>query len=83
MLRVFARHRHTAKLGSILTEQERTTNFATYGLDQIRYPVEIEDIPAIDEKLGMRINLYSFCDDGEGRHRGYGTDVFERTRDLL
>ncbi|KAF0138717.1 MAG: hypothetical protein FD143_3617, partial [Ignavibacteria bacterium] len=54
-------------------------------LDQIHYPVEVADIPAIEDKLGVGINVYSFFDDeGKGRYPLDATKkVFERTVDLL
>ena len=42
--------------------------FRIYGLDQIRYPVEVTDIDAIEEILHIQINIFSFYDD-EGRSR--------------
>ena len=59
--------------------------FGEYGLDQPIYPVEVADIPAIEDKLGVGINIYSFFDDeGKGRYPLYATEkVFERTVDLL
>ena len=42
--------------------------FGKYGLDQLNYPVEVANIPAIEDKLGIAINVYSFFDDeGKGR----------------
>jgi len=42
--------------------------FAQYELDEIDYPVGIADIPAIEDSLEVRINVFSFFDD-EGRAR--------------
>ena len=59
--------------------------FKTYNLDQLQYPVEVADIPAIEDKLGVGINVFSFFDDeGNGRYPLYATKkVFKRTIDLL
>ena len=42
--------------------------FGWRGLDQLQYPVDIADIPAIEKKLEVGFNVYSFYDD-EGRAR--------------
>ena len=42
--------------------------FAKYHLDQIQYPVEIEQIADIEDQLQLNINVFSFFDD-EGRAR--------------
>ena len=59
--------------------------FTEYGLDQLNYPVEHADFPAIEDKLGVGINVFSlFDDEGKGRYPLYATKkVFARTVDLL
>ena len=59
--------------------------FKQYGLDAIQYPVAIEDIPAIEDKLGVAINVFSFFDDkGEGRHPLYVSEKgHQKVIDLL
>ena len=42
--------------------------FGWRGLDQLQYPVDISDIPVIEQKLDVGFNVYSFYDD-EGRAR--------------
>ena len=42
--------------------------FAMFSLNDVQYPVEISDIPALEQKLKVSINVYSFYDD-EGRAR--------------
>ena len=59
--------------------------FARYGLDTIQYPVELEDIPAMEEMLQVRINVITFYDD-EGRMRQpiyVSEKAFDKTIDLL
>ena len=34
--------------------------FAQHRLDQINYPVQIGDIPAIEDQLNLRINVFTF-----------------------
>ena len=59
--------------------------FKQYGLDAIRYPFAIEDIPAIDDKLGVTRNVFTFLHDkGEGRHPLYVKEKgHEKVIDLL
>ena len=59
--------------------------FQTYGLQGIRYPVEIADIPAIEELLQVRINLFTFFDDqGRARQPIYvSKKEFQKEIDLL
>ena len=40
--------------------------FREKGLDQLTYRVEVASIPAIEDRLGVGINVYSFFDD-EGK----------------
>ena len=42
--------------------------FHKRGLDEIHYPVAIQDIPAIEDKIRISINVFSFYDDA-GRAR--------------
>ena len=43
--------------------------FLQFGLHDFAYPVAIEDIPAIEDMLGVSINVFSFFDDeGKARH---------------
>ena len=59
--------------------------FREYGLDQIHYPVEVADIPAIEDRLGVGSYFFSFFDDeGKGRYPLYATKkLFDRTVELL
>ena len=52
--------------------------FHMYGLDEVDYPVEIADIPALETKLKLSINVFSFYDD-DGRAR-YPVYVSERNQ---
>ena len=46
--------------------------FKQHGLDKITYPVTIDQIPEIEKKLNLRINVFSFFDDeGKGRFPKY------------
>ena len=46
--------------------------FTEHHLDQIQYPVEIENIPVIEEMLQIAINVFSFFDDeGKARYPKY------------
>ena len=60
--------------------QSRTPNrpsqykkhFNRFGLDNISYPVDPHQVPEIEDKLGLRINLFSFFDEtGEARYPLY------------
>lgn len=46
--------------------------FVQHGLDKIKYPVLVSDIPALEDQLNIRINVFTF-DDSEGfkRHSLY------------
>ena len=59
--------------------------FSTKKLDEIQYPVEIADIPEIEERLGISINVFSFFDDvGRARYPVHITDYnFADVVDLL
>ena len=42
--------------------------FKTFKIDLINYPVEVSDVPAIEVRLEIGINVSSFFDDeGKGR----------------
>ena len=46
--------------------------FSEHKLEQIKYPVQIGDIPAIEDKLNLRINVFTFDDPtGYKRHSLY------------
>ena len=36
--------------------------FSEHKLEQIKYPVQIRDIPAIEDQLNLRINVFTFDD---------------------
>ena len=43
-----------------------------FGLDTLFYPIDPQQVPEIEDKLGIRINLFSFFDDkGEARYPLY------------
>ena len=42
--------------------------FPLYGLDALQYPVDVEDIAAIEDRLQLNFNVFSFYDD-DGRLR--------------
>ena len=44
-------------------DQSITTLFQHYGLDELNYPVNIEDIPAIEDRLGVTSNFLPILDD--------------------
>ena len=47
-------------------------NFKRFGLESINYPVDPKQVPEIEDKLGLRINLFSFFDEiGEARYPLY------------
>ena len=54
-------------------------------LDQIDYPVTHNQIPAIEDKLKLSINLFTFWDDkGQARNRIYiSNKPYQNTNDLL
>ena len=44
----------------------------SYGLNGISYPIQPSELPALEEKLRLRINLFSFYDDkGQARYPLY------------
>ena len=53
-------------------------NFEKHGLHKIKYPVLFEEIPAIEEQLHIRINIFTF-DDSAGflRHSLYISKKFK------
>ena len=42
--------------------------FVQHGLDKIKYPVKLDEIPALEDQLHIRINIFTF-DDPEGYRR--------------
>ena len=47
-------------------------NFERYGLNNIKYPVLLEEIPALEDQLDIRISIYTFDDpSGLKRHSLY------------
>jgi len=42
--------------------EHKHDRFAQYGLDEIQYPVKVEEIPNLEDKLNIRINVWSFLD---------------------
>ena len=61
--------------------------FNQHGLDKINYPVEIDQIPEIEEMLKIAINVFSFFDDeGKARYPKYiskNRNKFKEEIDLL
>ncbi len=60
--------------------------FQQHGLDAITYPVEPREIPAIEQQIGIGVNVFSFFDDeGRGRYPLYMTQLPnpQTTVDLL
>ena len=59
--------------------------FARTGLNQIAYPVAPSDVPAIEDKLQVNINLFSFYDEeGRSKHPYYlSPKQYPQTIDLL
>ncbi len=46
--------------------------FEVHGLHSINYPVSLEDVPALEERLQLAINIFSFFDDeGMGKYPLY------------
>lgn len=54
-------------------------NFEQLGLNKIKYPVLVDEIPACEEQLNVRINLFTF-DDAAGykRHSLYISQKFKK-----
>ena len=59
--------------------------FRQYELDQFEYPVRVDQIPQIENKLHININVYSIYDDqGKGRYPIYISQTnYPKTIDLL
>ena len=56
---------------SLISEKWKQ-RFSKHKLDQINYPVQIGDIPAIEDQLNLRINVFTFDDStGYRRHSLY------------
>jgi hypothetical protein len=52
--------------------QRMMDRFKRHKLDKIKYPVEIGDIPKIEDQLNVRINVFTFADSlGHRRHSLY------------
>ena len=53
-------------------------NFEKHGLHKIKYPVLLEEIPALEEQLNIRINIFTFDDSaGFRRHSLYISKKFK------
>ena len=50
--------------------------FAQHKLDQINYPVQIGDIPAIEDQLNLRINVFTF--DGSTGHKRHSLYISKK-----
>jgi hypothetical protein len=46
----------------VLLTQRLKLKFAQHKLNEITYPVHIEDIPSIEDLLNFRINVFTFAD---------------------
>ena len=59
--------------------------FPKYQLDEIEYPVRVDQIPQIEDQLHINISVYSFFDDGgKGRYPIYVSQKnYSKTIDLL
>ena len=59
--------------------------FHQYGLDQLQYPVKVEQVPQIEDQLQLNISIFSFFDDeGKGRYPIYVSQKdYPKTLDLL
>jgi len=60
--------------------------FQLNGLADLAYPIQPQDIPAIEEQLNLKINIFSFYDDeGKGRYPLYVSkrEMFRMEIDLL
>ena len=59
--------------------------FEQYRLDQIEYPVRVEQIPELEEQIQINLCIYSYFDDeGKGRYPIYvSKKQHEKTIDLL
>ena len=59
-------------------KQSVETRFIEHGLNQVQYPVLIEEIPALEEQLNLKINVFTFCDQGGfKRHSLYISNKFK------
>ena len=50
------------------SQPQKDNHFNQHDLDQIKYPVLIDEIPACEEQLNIRINVFTF-DDAAGFKR--------------
>ena len=67
-----SRHCPLARAAHANRPGQYTHLFHHFGQDELRYPVSIDDIPAIEERLGVTINVFSFfTDEGKARHPLY------------
>ena len=59
-------------------KQASETRFREHGLNKVKYPVLLEEIPALEELLNLRINVFTFSDpDGFKRHSLYISNKFK------
>jgi len=59
-------------------------HFAEHGLDQLQYPVSPDQVPQLEEKLTLRINVFSFFnDDGKRRVQLFVSQRYLQKIDLL
>ena len=60
------------------SKPENDIHFAQLGLNKIKYPVLLDEIPACEEQLNIRINVFTF-DDAAGfkRHSHYISQKFK------
>ena len=57
--------------------------FKQHGLDELKYPISPNDIPEIEKKLKLRINIFSFFDDeGKGRYPLYISQNMESDTEI-
>lgn len=55
-----------------LLSQRLRQRFEQHGLDKLTYPVQLGDISSIEDKLNIRINVFTFADaNGYKRHSLY------------
>ena len=60
------------------SKPELDGNFVKHKLHKIKYPVLLEEIPAFEEKLNIRINIFTFDDSaGLKRHSLYISNKFK------
>ena len=60
------------------SKPELDGNFVKHDLDKIKYPVLLDEIPALEDKLNIRINIFTFDDSaGLKRHSLYISKKFK------